>query len=300
MSVNTSDILAFLSERVLDRWGPPCDVNGPTPLDPGARGHFSFASKSDDTTSALLARTRSSFLLIRQGLEDSAPPHAMIAVVANPRLEFARICKEFFLQQPRGGIHPTSTIDESATLGPDVTVEAGVVVGARVRVGARTHLGANCVIGDGCTLGEDVAVGPGTVIGYSGFGYERDLDGTLVWLPHFGAVTVGDRVEIGANTAIDRGTMTDTVIEDDVKIDNLVHIAHNCVVREGALVIASSVLCGGVTVGDGAWVSPNSVIKEHITVGARATVGLSATALRDVSEDSVVVGSPARPLRSPK
>ncbi|MEZ5268643.1 MAG: hypothetical protein R2789_08795 [Microthrixaceae bacterium] len=82
-----------------------------------------------------------------------------------------------------------------------------------------------------------------------GFGYARDPDGTPVLLPHLGGVRIGDRVEIGANTAVDRGTLEHTVIEDDAKIDNLVHIAHNCVVGEGAFVIATSILCGSVRIG---------------------------------------------------
>jgi UDP-3-O-[3-hydroxymyristoyl] glucosamine N-acyltransferase len=103
-------------------------------------------------------------------------------------------------------------------------------------------------------------------------------------------------VEIGANTAIDRGTLADTVIEDEAKIDNLVHVAHNCHIKRGAFVIATSILCGGVVVGERAWVAPNASILEQITIGDDATVGLAATVIRDVEPGAVVVGSPARPL----
>jgi len=170
-------------------------------------------------------------------------------------------------------------------------------VGSGCRIGARVCIGANAVLGEGIIIGDDVVVGPGTVIGHVGFGYAREPDGTPVLLPHTGTVRIGDRVEIGANTAIDRGTIDDTVIEDDAKVDNLVHIAHNCRIRRGAFVIATAILCGGVDVGEGAWIAPNAAVREQLSVGDGAVVGLSATVVRDVEPETVVAGSPARPIR---
>lgn len=299
MSVMPHEIMQFLGDRVLgvsDAGIPP--ITGPAPLSPGAVGRLSFASRPDEATARALSSTLSSLLLVTPGSLNQAPSGAFVLAVADPRLEFTRACQRFFATLSEPGIHPTAVIDDTAELAPSVSVAAGVVIGPGVRIGERASLGANCIIGAGCTLGDDIAVGPGTVIGYAGFGYARDVDGTPVLMPHFGAVRIGNRVEIGANAAIDRGTMDDTVIEDDVKIDNLVHIAHNCHVREGALVIASSVLCGGVAVEPGAWISPNAVVKEQLVVGAQAIIGLSATVLRDVPPNAVVVGNPARLLPS--
>jgi UDP-3-O-[3-hydroxymyristoyl] glucosamine N-acyltransferase len=223
--------------------------------------------------------------------------HATAIAVERPRLEFARVLQRFFPAAPaEQGIHPSAVIADSAVVGEWSSIGPGAVIGASAVLGRRCRIGAHAVIADGCVLGDDVQVGPGTVIGYTGFGYERDTDGTPVLLPHSGSVRIGDRVEIGANAAIDRGTMDDTVVGADAKIDNLVHIAHNCTVGEGAFVIAAAVLCGGVQVGPGAWVAPNAAIREQLKIGAQAVIGLSSTVTRDVPDGVVVKGSPAKPV----
>jgi UDP-3-O-[3-hydroxymyristoyl] glucosamine N-acyltransferase len=214
--------------------------------------------------------------------------------VQDARLEFARVCQRFFSQQEGAGIAATACVDPSASIGVDVRVDSGAVIGPGTTIGDRCWVGANAVIGAGSHLGEDVIVGPGTVIGHTGFGYARDRDGTPVPLPHVAGVRIGDRVEIGANATIDRGTLEDTVIDSDAKIDNLVHVAHNCQVGAGAFVIASSVLCGSVQVGPRAWIAPNACVREHLHVGADALVGLAATVIRDVEPGTTVVGSPAK------
>ena len=101
------------------------------------------------------------------------------------------------------------------------------------------------------------------MIGHVGFGYARETDGTPVAIPHSGGVDVGDHVDIGANTCIDRGTMSDTVIGHQVKIDNLVHIAHNCVIGEAAYVIATAIVGGSVKIGPRAWIAPNASIRQR-------------------------------------
>jgi UDP-3-O-[3-hydroxymyristoyl] glucosamine N-acyltransferase len=217
-------------------------------------------------------------------------------VVADPRLEFARVCQAFFSKAPASGIADSATVDPTASIGIDVLIEAGAYIGPDVVIGHRCRIGANAVLYADSHLGDDVVVGPGTVIGHSGFGYARDIDGTPVPLPHICAVRIGDRVEIGANAAIDRGTLTDTVIESDVKIDNLVHVAHNCHVGRGAFVIASSVLCGSVRIGARSWIAPNAAVREHLEVGEDAVVGLSTTVLQSVPAGTTVAGSPARAI----
>ena len=148
----------------------------------------------------------------------------------------------------------------------------------------------------GTRIGDRTSIGPSTTIGYTGFGYVREDDGQPLLIPHSGGVVIGSDVEIGANTCIDRGTLDDTVIDDHAKIDNLVHIAHNCHIGNGAFVIATAILCGGVRIGERAWVAPNVSIREQLTVGADAIIGLASTVVKNVPDGATVVGSPAREI----
>lgn len=295
MSVHVPDVLAFLSDRILGtRVGHSVELTGPAALQPGSAGCISFASRRGPRMHESVANTASTLLILLPEYLDFAPDNSSAVAVADPRLEFARVLQRFFTKPRVPGVHPTAVIATSAVLGAVPTIGAGVVIGEACRVGDRVVVGPNAVLGDGCVLGDDVSIGPGTVLGFAGFGYARERDGTPLLLPHSGAVRIGDRVEIGANAAIDRGTIEDTVIEDDVKIDNLVHIAHNCRIRRGAFVIATAILCGGVDVGEEAWIAPNSAVREQVTIGQRAVVGLSATVINDVDADDIVVGSPAK------
>ena len=203
---NSSEIVNFLADRISGRReADPCEIDGQAALSPGRRGCISFASRDDAPTQAAGRNSESSVLLVLPKYLGSAPSEATVLAVESPRLEFARVVTHFFAPPRRPGVHPSAVVDPSARLGDDPQIGAGVVVGAKCRIGDRVTIGPNAVIHDGCVIGDDVAIGPCSVLGYTGFGYAREADGTPVLVPHLGSVTIGDRVEIGANTAIDRG-----------------------------------------------------------------------------------------------
>lgn len=219
-------------------------------------------------------------------------------VSANPRLDFINVANRFFVQHAVGQttIHPTAVVEEGAVVGNNVTIGAQCYVSSQSVIGDGTVLMPRVTLTGRVVLGCQCVVKSGAVIGQTGFGYERDADGVPVLFPHFGGVVIGDHVSIGANSAIDRGTIGDTVIEDHAKVDNLVHVAHNCVVGRGAFVIAGSVLCGGSEVGARAWIAPQAVVKEHVVVGDDAVIGLGSVVLNDVEPRAVMVGNPARKM----
>jgi len=235
--------------------------------------------------------------------------------VDNPYLAFARLQRHFHPAPVGSGqCHETAEIASDACLAADVDVGPRAVIGARVRVGSGSIIGPGCVIGDGvvigdgcllhanavvmndCLLGNDVILQPGAVIGSDGFGYAWSGE-QHVKIPQVGRVIIGDDVEIGANTCIDRGAIGDTVIERGVKLDNLVQIAHN--VRVGAFTVMASQagVSGSSEVGRGCQFGGQVGIAGHLKIGDGCRLAGQTGVMSDLKAGGTYAGSPAMPHR---
>ena len=231
--------------------------------------------------------------------------------VANPRVAMARLLPLFFPPAPHAaGIHPTAVVAASARIDPSAHLGPHVVIGENVTIGARTALlggndiGRDCRIGDdatlfphvivysGCVLGHRVSIHAGSVIGSDGYGYTFD-EGRHRKVLQVGNVILGDDVEIGANTCIDRGALNSTVIGAGTKIDNLVHVAHNVVMGRHCLIMGQVGFAGSTELGDYCVVASQSGIAGHLKLGRQSTVGAKSGVMRDVPEKGVVLGIPA-------
>lgn len=182
-----------------------------------------------------------------------------------------------------------SIIDPTAVIGANVVIESGC------RIGKNVVIEPNVVIHKGTIIGDNSRIRSCTSIGSDGFGFERIGD-DIVRFPHLGRVQIGQNVEVGACVAIARGTLSDTIIHDQVKIDNLVHIAHNVIIHDGAFVIACAEVSGSVEIGKNAWIAPNACINQKLKIGDSALVGLGAVVTKNVENDSIVAGNPAKKL----
>jgi acyl-[acyl carrier protein]--UDP-N-acetylglucosamine O-acyltransferase len=209
---------------------------------------------------------------------------------ARPRLDFARALHLIAAEGGFEGGEMPPRIDPTARIGENV------VIGPGAQIGAGTRIHHNVVIGAGVRIGRDCVIKSGTVIGEQGFGFERDENGVPIRMLHIGGVVIGDGVELGSLNTVCRGTLHDTVVEDHVKTDDHVHIAHNCHVGRGALLTACAELSGGVVVGAGAWLGPNCSIIQKVDIGPGAFVGIGAVVTRDVPANAKVAGNPARVL----
>jgi UDP-3-O-[3-hydroxymyristoyl] glucosamine N-acyltransferase len=238
--------------------------------------------------------------------------------VANPRVAVARVLPVFFPpdQHPRG-IHPSAAIDASAQIDPTACIGPNCVVGARVRLGARSvlmggnHLGRDCQVGDDVCLfpnvvvyarsqiGHRVSIHAGTVIGSDGYGYVLD-EGRHRKMLQLGNVIIQDDVEIGANTAIDRGALGSTVIGQGTKIDNLVHVAHNVVLGRHCLITGQVGFGGSTRLGDYCVLAAQSGIADHLKLGNQVTVGAKSGVMRDIPDGGRVLGIPAMPDKQAK
>ena len=146
-------------------------------------------------------------------------------------------------------------------------------------------------IDDCVTLGANIYIGHNCSIGLRGFGYERDEDLTPINIPHTGKVIIGDNVSIGSNTCIDRGTISDTIIGNNTKIDNLCHIAHNVIIGNNVLIVAGAILCGSCIIEDNVWIGPGAIISNKITIGEGSYISLGSVVTKNVEPGSKVTGN---------
>ncbi len=209
-------------------------------------------------------------------------------VSGKPRLDFVRA---LLALERVGGF---ARADKPADIHSEAVVSPFAAIGKNVVIGRGTRIEPHVTIADNVRIGRDCWLKSGCVIGEAGFGLERDETGTPLRMLHFGGVVIGDRVEVGSLTTVCQGTLDPTVLEDDAKIDDHVHIAHNCRIGKKSLVIACAEVSGGVVVGEEAWIGPNASVLEKVKIGDRAFVGLGAVVIRDVLPNTTVVGNPAR------
>ncbi|MCU7630898.1 UDP-3-O-(3-hydroxymyristoyl)glucosamine N-acyltransferase [Klebsiella pneumoniae] len=262
-----------------------------------------------------LAACQASAVVMTQ--DDLPFAHSAALVVRNPYLTYARMAQILdTTPQPAQDIAPSAVIDPSAKLGSNVAIganaviESGVVLGDNVVIGAGCFVGKNTKIGAGSRLwanvtvyheieiGENCLIQSSTVIGADGFGYANDR-GNWVKIPQLGRVIIGDRVEIGACTTIDRGALDDTVIGNGVIIDNQCQIAHNVVIGDNTAVAGGVIMAGSLKIGRYCMIGGASVINGHMEICDKVTVTGMGMVMRPISEPGVYSsGIPLQPNKA--
>jgi UDP-3-O-[3-hydroxymyristoyl] glucosamine N-acyltransferase len=239
-----------------------------------------------------------------------------VAIVADdPLVAWARVAALFHPMPPaRPGIHPSAVIAESASIDPTVEVGPLAVIGENVTIGPRGRVGAMVVIGDGVQIGRDVRIGPhaslshaligdrvyiypGARIGQDGFGFAITPDGFRT-VPQLGRVVIGDDVEIGANTTVDRGALEDTVIGAGTRIDNLVQIGHNVRIGRACVIVAQAGISGSTILEDQVVLAGQAGVAGHLTIGTGARIGAQSGVMADVPPRADFVGAPAQPAKA--
>ena len=245
---------------------------------------------------------------------DYAPKHMHLLLHKNPYKAYALITQAFYPGEPiQHFIAPTAYISPSASIGEQCQIEHGAYIGHEVTIGARCKIGVNTFIGDGVVLGDDcliennvsicntvmghkVLVYPGARIGQDGFGFASDAAGHYK-IPHLGGVVIGNDVEIGANTCIDRGSLGNTVIGDCCRLDNLVQIGHNVKVGKGSVIVAQVGIAGSTELDEFVTLAGQVGVIGHLKIGKNATILVGSMVLQDVDAGARVGGFPAMPDR---
>lgn len=269
---------------------------------------FSVDPKFDDAITASAAEC----VIVKKG---HTFPAKMCLEVDDPYLGYAKVAQLFedcsppfgAGQSPHAVIDPTAVIDSSVAIAPGTVIGSGVTIGAGTTIGARcviekdTSVGSNCRIDSGVTIrygttiGNGVIIQSGAVIGSDGFGNARE-NGTWVRIPAFGNVVIEDNAEIGANTTIDRGNFDDTVIGRGVKLDNLIHLAHNVTVGEHTVMAAQTGISGSTHVGKRVIIAGQVGFVGHIDIGDDSFIGAKAGVSKTVAPGAKITGYPARDL----
>ncbi|MBN1576358.1 MAG: UDP-3-O-(3-hydroxymyristoyl)glucosamine N-acyltransferase [Chitinispirillaceae bacterium] len=262
--------------------------------------------------SAAVEASRAGFVIVKHGQRCGGK---ICLEVDDPYVAYARVAQLFEDRSPvfGNGIAPTAFIDPSAAIAATASVGPGSVIGARVTIGENCRVGARCVIEKGCTMGADcridsgavirhgtaignrVVIQSGAIVGSDGFGNAREKD-VFIRIPAFGNVVVGDDAEIGANTTIDRGNFASTIIGKGVKLDNLIHVAHNVTIDEHSAMAAQTGISGSTRFGKRVIVGGQAGFVGHIDIGDDAFIGAKAGVSKSIGPGAKITGYPARDL----
>ena len=312
--ISASEIAALTGGRLV---GPGAvTVAGVAPLERAGPGDLSFLASPRYLP--YFQRTSASVVLVKPEFAAAEGGPATRVVVPDPHAALLVVLPVLYPQPVwEPGVHRTAVVGRGAAWEEPVEIGAHAVLGAGVRLGKNVRIGAGCVLGDGVAVGDDTQLYPGVtcypgtalgkrvivhagaVLGSDGFGYVPGGEAGEAHrkIPHVGRCLIGDDVEIGANTCIDRGSVDDTVVGSGTKIDNLVHIAHNARIGARCLIMAEAGIAGSVQVEDEAIIAGQAGIGDHITIGRGARLLVQSGVIADIPAGTTVSGYPARPHR---
>ena len=286
------------------------DILGVSTLEQAGPHDLCFAE--DAGQAAAVARSQAALILVSEDFPEV--PGKSLLRSDDPRGHFFAIAELFMLPAEIEGVHPSAVIHSETDIGAGVAISACAVISAGVTVGSGSRIGPGACLGPGVRIGRDCLIGPnvsilrdceigdrcilhpGAVIGGDGFGFRWD-GATHRKVPQLGRVVIGDDVEIGCNSCIDRATLGITRIGHGVKIDNLVQVAHNVTVGRHSVLVSQSGIAGSSALGDGVVVAGQVAISDHVQVGDGARIGGQAGVVKDVPPQAAVFGTPARPVK---
>ena len=215
----------------------------------------------------------------------------------NPRLDFQRVVMEFFSDEEfKTGIHKTAIIENDVIIGKDVYIGSNCYIGNGVEIGDKAKILQNTCVYGRTKIGKGTIIKSNTTIGSEGFSFSF-TGNELFHFPHVGSIRIGENVWIGSNCTVEKSQIDETVIEDHVKIDDLVHVGHNSKIKKFSQITVGSIIGGRVTIGQECWIAPHVVIDTGIEVGENSLIGTSSFVKADVEKNSIMIGSPAKLLR---
>ena len=256
---------------------------------------LSFVRQWSEDAAATVAGNPDTLFIVPDGAVPGPTPGSNVVTAANPRLAYALAVRDCLRDDAEPGVASTAAVSDGAKIGDRVSIGHFCVIEDGVEIADGAFIDHHVVLRTGVSVGERTRIGSHTSVGGPGFGFEMDDEGHPVRLGHMGGVVIGSDVEIGSHVSIAQGTIEPTVISDHAKIDDCVFIAHNVHVGKSSFVIAGAEISGSVTIGERVWISPEVTVINKVSIGDDALVGIGAVVVRDVEENTVVAGVPAKP-----
>lgn len=285
------DIAAWTGARI--ERGTSDTFDDVAPLETAGAGHLSFFDNIKYLEAFGVSKAGACF--VREKFTDKAPKGMALLLTDDPYTAYAVAAAKFYPVKFTPFISPKAHIGEGVEIGAGCRIEAGAWIGDGVVIGEESYIGANAVISH-AIIGRRVLIHPGVCIGQDGFGFAPSKTG-IIKVPQLGRVLIGDDVEIGANSCIDRGSGPDTIIEQGTKIDNQVQIGHNCHIGRYVIVVAQVGLGGSSRVEDFVMLGGKAGVSGHVTIGKGAKVAARAGVIRDLPAGGSYGGMPAIPMK---
>lgn len=248
-----------------------------------------------------LLMIKNSLIIIPEDIEiahDNIMKDNLILYSENPRKDYALILQYILGQNTKERnykqLENNIIIGENVTIGINTKIEPFVFIDHDVIIGDNCKIEAGVKIRSGAKICNNAIIRENSVIGGQGFGIERDSDGSTIRIPHIGGVLIGNNVEVGALNTIASGTIEPTIIKDYVKINDHVHIAHNCIIGFGTIITGCVNISGSAVIGENCWIGPNSTIRNGIKIGNNCTIGMGAVVTKSFSDSGItIIGNPA-------
>ena len=295
VKVTVNELLSFLGDEVICIYGEAegAYIDNLADVQHVCESTLDWVKPTNLNRQIVVEQSKAKVMLVDDGVQPVSGK--VLLVVKNAKVALAKVGNSVFVERPTPSIHPTAVIDGDAELGRDVYVGPYTVIG-KAKIGDGCIIESNVRIYDVVTLGCGCSIKSGAVLGGEGFGFEKDKKGNLFRFPQIGRLVIGDGVEIGANTCIDRGALSDTVIGDYTKINNLCHIAHNNKIGKNVVIAGCVNVSGSCEIEDNTWISPNVSLRGFNHLGDGCTVGTGAVVTKDIPAGETWIGNPAHKL----
>jgi len=298
--ININDAIEFIKEMIIDIKGNTDNVfvENLKPLGEENPNTLNWINPKIKTKQSIAENTKSKVIICDPSIQYSQKlkeQNKILIHVKNPKLAVSLVTNHFFVKKVNPYIHETASIHPKAEIHETAYIGANCSIG-NCKIGKNTVIHANTSIYDDVQIGNNCLIQAGVVIGTDGLGCERKEDGTLIKFPHFGGVIIEDNVEIGANSQIAKGALSDTIIGEGTKINGLCFIAHNCIIGKSVWITGNSMLAGTVKVGNNVNIFSGAIVREQRTLGEGATIGMGAVVTKNIPEGETWIGNPAKKI----